>query len=189
MWLTEDIEKAVETVVTGGIILYPTDTIWGLGCDATNEKAVLKIYKIKERDLNKPLICLVSSIAMLKEYTTSIHPRVETLLSYHERPLTIVYPAAQNLPEVLTGEDGSVAIRLVQDPFCQELIDSIGKPLVSTSANLAGEPFPSKFGEISSHVIKRSDYVCKYRRNDTTPTPPSVVARYDNKGQLDFIRT
>ena len=189
MWLTEDIEKAIETVVEGGIILYPTDTIWGLGCDATNEKSVERIYRIKKRDLSKPLICLVSSIAMLKKYVRRVHPRVETLLSYHERPLTIVYPHAQGLPPILCGDDGTIAIRLVQEPFCQALIEQADKPLVSTSANVAGEPFPSKFGEISSNVIKSADYVCKYRRDDITPSPPSVVARYDSKGQLDFIRT
>ena len=188
-WLPEDIEKAKEIVHRGGVILYPTDTIWGLGCDATNARAVEKVYKIKKREKDKPLIVVVDTIDMLKDYVEDIHPRIETLLSYHERPLTIIYPQARGLADVLTGEDGSVGIRLTRDPYCKALINACDVPLVSTSANITDHPFPSRFGEISSEVLSNVDYVSKYRQNEVREFSPSVIARYDHKGHLEFLRS
>ena len=189
LWPPEDIEKAVETIRSGGIILYPTDTIWGLGCDATNADAVARIYALKERKAQNPLICLVSSIEMLKEYADSIHPRVETLLTIHERPLTIIYPSATALPDIIKAEDGSAGIRVSKDQYCTTLIEKAGVPIVSTSANVSGSAFPSKFGEITSQIFQGVDYICKYRQSDVFPATPSVVATYNKRGDLDFLRT
>jgi len=171
-----------------GIILYPTDTIWGLGCDATNPVAIERIYKLKQRDRSKPFVLLVDGIEMLKEYIVELHPRLETLMLYHNRPLTVIYDQSKNLPDIATGPGGSVAIRIVQDDFCQQLIQYFGKPLVATSANISDEPFPAIFGEISSAVIQGVNYTAQHRRDDKSPGEPSVIVKYDKKGELIFIR-
>jgi L-threonylcarbamoyladenylate synthase len=190
MILVQDSIKEISDLLhKGKIILYPTDTIWGIGCDATNEGAIQRIFDIKNREASKPLIILANSIEMIKEYVCDLHPRVETLLTLHNRPLTIVHPASKNLPSNLTGGSPSIGIRLVQDAFCQELISTFGKPIVSTSANVSDEPFPRHFGEISSYVLKQIDYVVKYRQEEKTCAEPSVVATYDSVGDLIFLRS
>ncbi len=183
-----DLEPILACLESGGTILYPTDTIWGIGCDATNADAVAKVYHLKDRQPDKPFVLLVSSIEMLKEYVEHVHPRVETLLLFHERPLTIIYEQAKNLPAISFGSDGSIAIRVTQDPFCKVLIDAFGKPLVSTSANISNEPFPNHFGEISSAVIIGVDHVVKYRTMDKDMNQPSVIAKLGENGELEFLR-
>ena len=183
-----DLDGAVNTLLNGGLILYPTDTIWGIGCDATNEAAVDKVYELKKRDRSKPLIILVDSISMLKQYVAHLHPRIETLLTYHVRPLTVVYENAINLPANLTGADNSIAIRIVKDPFCNALISAFGRPLVSTSANVSNEPFPSNFGSVSSEIIQGVDYVVKHRQNEKVNGQPSVMVKLSDKEELIFLR-
>ena len=188
MWMHEDVEAAVEALKSGGIILYPTDTIWGLGCDASNEESIKKIYGLKRRPEDKPLILLVDGIEMLKEYAADVHPRIETLLSLHERPLTVVYRKVKGLPGILYAQGSTVAIRIVMDSFCKEMIRTFGGPIVSTSANLSGTPYPAHFGEIDQAVINGVDYVVKHRQDEHIPGTPSVVATFNAKGQLDFLR-
>ncbi len=183
-----DLEPILSCLENGGTILYPTDTIWGIGCDATNEAAVDKVYNIKNRDYSKPFVILVSSIDMLKQYVERIHPRIETLLLFHERPLTIIYEKAINLAQNAVGRDGSVGIRIAKDKFCKQLIENFGKPLVSTSANLSEEPFPEHFGEISSSVLIHVDHVVKYRQMDKNMNEPSVIAKIDENEELVFLR-
>jgi len=173
---------------SSGLILYPTDTIWGIGCDATDAQAVDRIFELKQRDRSKPFVLLVSDVEMLKEYVLNMHPRLQTLLQYHKRPLTVIYENAKNLPANAIGADGSVAIRIVKDKFCRELIAAFGKPLVASSANISDEPFPQFFGEISSEVISGVDLVVDYRRWDKTPSEPSVIARLDDRDELQFLR-
>lgn len=189
MWMEEDMNYAVSALAKGGVILYPTDTIWGLGCSALDEKAIARIYKIKQRDQDKPFIILVSDIDMLKRYVTKMHPRVETLLTLHERPLTIIYPEVQNLPDIVKSDNGTVAIRITRDPFCKALVERLDMPITSTSANSAGQTFPKGFGEISSSIIKKADYVVKHRQGERYTGAPSVIAQYNFKGQLEFLRT
>lgn len=184
----DNILEISEKLDKGEIILYPTDTIWGLGCDATNVQAIKKIYKIKKRSLDLPLIILVDSIAMLKEYVPNVHPRIETLLALHKRPLTIVHPKCQNLPQELRGKFSSIGVRVAKDPFCISLIRQLGKPIVSTSANKSQEPYPRNFGEITSEIFKEVDYVVRYRQNEIEHGEPSVIARYNEEGELDFLR-
>ena len=184
----DNFENITEILQNDGIILYPTDTIWGLGCDATNPVAVERVYNLKQRDRSKPFVLLVDSIEMIKDYVETLHPRLETLMMHHTRPMTVIYDKAKNLPENAVGPGGSVAIRVAMDPFCQQLIRTVGKPLVASSANISGQPFPSIFGEISSEVIKGVDYIAKHRRNDKSPKEPSVIVRYDGKGELVFLR-
>ena len=183
-----DVLPLIPVLEAGGLILYPTDTIWGLGCDATDADAVERVYELKQRDRSKPFVLLVSDIEMLKNYVVSLHPRIETLLQYHKRALTIIYDQAKNLPANCIGADGSVAIRIPQDDFCRDLISAFGKPLVASSANISDEPFPAFFGEISSALISGADAVANHRRWDKTKREPSVIARLDEKEELIILR-
>lgn len=187
--LRDDISEIVRLLEGGNIICYPTDTIWGIGCDATNEAAIEKVSALKGRAPDKGYVLLVSDIDMLKRYVTKIHPRLETLLSFHVRPLTVVYERnITGLPASVKAPDGSVAIRVAGDEFCQELIRAFGKPLVSTSANKSGEPFPPTFGGISSEILGGVDYVVKHRQDDKEPGEPSSIAKLDRHQELEFIR-
>ena len=136
MFGKDNLETITATLEDGGLILYPTDTIWGIGCDATNPEAVQKIFDLKNRSHDNPFVILVNSIAMLKEYVEHVHPRIETLLIHHVQPLTMIYDQAKNLPSIACSKEGSVAIRVVQDSFCRELISQFGKPLIASSANI-----------------------------------------------------
>ena len=189
MFENEKFDEILTVLRKGGVILYPTDTIWGIGCDATDEQAVAKIIDIKNRPDNKEgFVILVDSIEMAKLYVDHIHPRVETLLSFHERPLTVIYDKGEGLAANVLGKNGSVAIRVVKDAFCRELISQFGKPLVSTSANVSGSPFPAHFGEINSDVIERVDFIVKYKQDSKERGEPSVIIRLDKDEELAFVR-
>ena len=180
--------QAVLMLRQGSVLLYPADTIWGIGCDATNKEAIKRVYEIKGRDYTKPLIVLVSSIEQLHQVVPAVHPRIETLLHYHERPLTVIYPAASKAYSHLAAGDGSIGVRVVKSGFCKELLDAFEAPLVSTSANLSGEPSPTKFGTISSGIISQVDYAVPAFAEAGMTGVPSVIARYDVNGDLDFLR-
>ena len=184
----EESIKAVEALRRGLVILYPTDSIWGLGCDIENRSAVERIYEIKERDKSQPFVLLVSSIEMLKKYVAKIHPRIETLLVYHTLPLTIIYDKPKNLPDYLLSDQGTVAIRVCDEPFCQSVIEKFGKPIVSTSANKSGIAFPVNFKSIEKYILQESDHIVNYRQEEETENVPSILARYNHKGELEFLR-
>jgi L-threonylcarbamoyladenylate synthase len=184
----EDAEKAIELLLKGGIVLYPTDTIWGLGCSASFPESVKRIFEIKRRPIEKSVILLVDSLDMLKRYVGSIHPRVETLMGYHNRPMTVIYPEAKNLDASLLATDGSIAIRICRDPFCQSLIRGIDRPLISTSANLSGDSPPRYFSDIPKALLTAVDYVVRYRQDDQSIQEPSMIIRYAQDGELEFIR-
>lgn len=183
-----DLEQPVRILREGGMLLYPTDTIWGLGCDATNDTAVHAIFHLKQRPFHKPLVVLMRDVEMIKEYIPVVHPRVETLLAYHERPLTIIYEAARGLAPLVTAADGSAAIRVPHDQYCQDLLRQFGRPIVATSANVSTRPFPAHFGEITSDVICGVDYVEKHRQWDKRKYEPSVIARLNAEEELEFLR-
>ncbi len=187
-FLKDNLEKVLDIISNDGVILFPTDTIWGIGCDACNPVAIERIYNLKKRDRSKPFILLVDSVDMLRDYVTQVPPRIETLLAHHTRPLTVIYDQGKNLPPNAMSAVGSVAIRMVQDPFCRQLIHAYNRPLVATSANISDAPFPSTFGEISSEVFQGVDYVFHHRRDDKTQHEPSVIVKYNEKGDLIFIR-
>ena len=182
------IEQAIFNLQKGGVILYPADTIWGIGCDAAEEEAIKRVYSIKGRDYSKPLIVLVSDLDQLYEVAKTVHPRVDTLLHYHERPLTIIYPKAKEAYSHLSGPDGTIAVRIVTSGFCHELLAAYGKPLVSTSANHSGDPSPLKFGNISSDIISAVDFALPAFTEKDLTGRPSAIARYDENGELDFLR-
>ena len=185
---SEDIKNSVAVLKSGGVILYPTDTIWGLGCDATNSAAVSRIFALKEREENRSLIILVNGIELLSRYVKDIPQTAMELASVSDDPLTIIYPEGRNLAEGVCSTDGSVGIRICNDPFCNELISRFRKPVVSTSANTSGKSSPSFFEEIEPELIKRCDYVVKYRRDDRRLHKPSPVIRIENDGSLKIIR-
>lgn len=182
------IEQAVLVLQRGGVILYPADTIWGIGCDALNELAIQRVYAIKGRDYRKPLIVLVSTLEQLYEVAKSVHPRVDTLLHYHERPLTVIYPKTREDYIHLSADDGSIGVRLVTSGFCHSLLEAFGRPLVSTSANFSGMPSPTKFGTISSDIISKVDLALPAFTEKDMTGRASVIARYDENGELDFLR-
>jgi len=184
----DQLSKITTGLESGDVILYPTDTIWGIGCDATNPLAVEKVFELKRRDRSKPFVILVSCIEMLKEYVREVHPRMHTLLSFHTRPLTVIYDQGIGFAPNAIGQDGSVAIRVVQDDYCRQLINSFGKPIVATSANISNEPFPGNFGEISSDVISRVDHVVRFRQEEKSLGEPSVLVKVEKNGEFIFLR-
>ena len=188
MFENEKFDKILNVLKSSGVILYPTDTIWGIGCDATNEEAVQKINAIKNRKNKNGYVLLVDSVEMLKNYVSHVHPRIETLLHFHDRPLTVIYDEGMGLASSVLGKDGSVAIRIVQDAFCRELIQQFGKPLVATSANITGKEYPTHYGEIQSDVLEQVDFVVKLKQDNKQHGEPSVIVRLNDAEELDFIR-
>ncbi len=184
----EQIPLAIRALNENGVILYPTDTVWGLGCRFDSEAGYEKLRQIKQRPENQAFIMLVGSVKQLKEYVSYIHPRIETLLHYHERPLTIVYKRHRNIPKHCLADDGTVAIRVVKDRFCQELTQILGCPITSTSANKKGQPTPAHFGEIQSDILSKADFVFDYKRSKSHKGEPSVIAGFNKKGDLIFFR-
>ncbi len=180
--------ETLSALEAGKMILYPTDTVWGLGCDATNIAAIHQVLELKERPIGGGLICLVDSLSMLEKYTGEIHPRLKTLLSHHTRPLTVVYDHADGLPKELFAADGSIAIRITSDPYCKALIESFGKPIVSSSANKKGHEHPTHFGAISSEVIRAVGHVVRYRQREKSNALPSIIARWTKQNEIEPIR-
>jgi L-threonylcarbamoyladenylate synthase len=188
MILDEDINNSLVTLKKGGIILYPTDTIWGLGCDATNPRAVDRIHKIKSRDNNKSLVILVDGVNMLERYVRNIPEIVFELITVSDNPLTIIYPEGKNLAEGVCSLNGSVGIRICHDKFCSKLLSRFRKPIVSTSANLSGKPSPQNFSEVEMAVIESVDFVVKYRQDDLHKYSASSVVKVEKNGIIKIIR-
>lgn len=186
--MDEDIQKACEVLRKGGVILYPTDTIWGLGCDATQEAAVRRIYEIKQRSDSKSMLTLLDSPNLLYRYIDDVPEIAIDLIECSDKPLTIIYSGAKNLATNLIAPDGSVGIRITKEAFSQKLCRRFGKPVVSTSANFSNEPSPSNFSEINSDIFRLVDYVVNYRRDDTQKSKPSSIIRLEKNGVVKIIR-
>jgi len=186
--LKEEINKAIEVLNSGGIILYPTDTIWGIGCDATNEAAVEKIFKLKGRDAGKSLIVLLDTENKLESYINEVPAIAYDLIEYAENPLTIIYSGAKNLAKNVIHADGSLGIRIVKHQFCQQLIQKFRKPIVSTSANISGENSPTNFDEIAEEIVQGVDYVVNLEQDDTSIKRPSTIMKLEPDGRFAFIR-
>ena len=183
----KDIELCLQALRGGGIILYPTDTVWGIGCDATNEKAVERIYKLKKRSDSKAMIILVAEERDVLQYVANPDRRVFDYLQETTKPTTVIYKGAIGLAENIVGKDGSVAMRICKDEFCRNLIKRIRKPLVSTSANVSGQPFAGTFDQISIDIKIGVDYIVTHRQEEKEPTEPSVIVKWD-KGQAIIVR-
>lgn len=184
----EDMAEAVKVLKAGGIILYPTDTVWGLGCDATNSVAVERIYKIKERQDSKALIVLANSEAMIANHVVEVPEVAWDIIELADKPTTIVFDQGRNLAPNLLGEDGSVAIRLSREEFSSQLCFHLRKPIVSTSANISGAPTPKSFGDIEEKLLSRVDYVVKYRQEEKVAAAPSSIIKLGHGGEVKIIR-
>ncbi|MDD7318183.1 MAG: L-threonylcarbamoyladenylate synthase [Prevotella sp.] len=184
----EDIQNAVNVMKQGGVILYPTDTVWGIGCDATNADAVAKVYAMKQRDDSKAMICLVDSDVRLQRYVRNVPEVAWQLMEYAEKPTTIILDNAVNLASNLIAEDGSVAMRITREPFSKELCFRFQKPIVSTSVNISGEPAAQNFRDISKEMIEAADYVCFSRRQEHKPHTPSLIIKIKEDGEITIIR-
>lgn len=186
--IKEDIKNAIKVMKAGGIILYPTDTIWGLGCDATNEAAVKKIFDIKKREDSKSMLVLTDAAAKIERLVGDIPPIIWDLVEVSDKPLTIIYPGGKNMAKNLIAEDGSVGIRITNETFSKELCFQFRMPVVSTSANISGEPSPANFSEISEEIKNAVDYIVKYRQNDKTKSKPSSIIKVEADGAIKIIR-
>ncbi len=191
MSLEKEIDIILNECITqlkqNGCILYPTETVWGIGCDATNENAIEKIYQIKERTSEKSLIILVSSISMLKKYVPELSQNSITILETFPKPLTVIYPQVKGLAKNVHHADGSVAIRIIKNKFCEQLITAFEKPIVSTSANLSGQPTPLSFHSISQDILNRVDYIVNLP-SFTGSGIPSTIAKFDDTNKLIIVR-
>jgi L-threonylcarbamoyladenylate synthase len=185
---SEDIKNACDVLRKGGTILYPTDTIWGLGCDATNKDAVSKIFELKKRPENMSMIVLVCNEVMIERYVREVPEIAWQLIEVADKPITIIYPGARNLAVNAIASDGTIGIRICKDDFCNQLISRFGKPIISTSANFSGEKSPSFFDEISEDLAKAVDYSVTYRQSDTQPTEPSSIIKIGLGGEIKIIR-
>lgn len=188
----EDIRNAVQTMRKGGVILYPTDTVWGIGCDATNVEAVKRVYAIKQRDDSKALICLVDSDARMQRYFRNVPDvawqLIDSLKESEAKPTTLILDGAINLAENLIADDGSVGIRITNEPFSKELCYRFQKAIVSTSANISGEPAAQNYCDIDSRIIEAVDYVCWSRRQEHKPHTPSSIIKLKENGEVMIIR-
>lgn len=181
--------NCVKVLKRGESLLYPTDTIWGLGCDATNEEAVSNIYKIKGRSEDKSFIILVSSIEMIEQYVEEVPPLAYDLIHAMDKtPLTIIYPKGKGLPSNVVANDGSIAIRLVENLFCADLITRFGKPIVSTSANLSGQPSPLSIADISAELIEAVDHIAIVEESSNRELRPSRIIKLESNGMFSIIR-
>ena len=188
----EDIKNAVAVLKRGGVILYPTDTVWGIGCDATNAEAVKRVYEIKQRDDSKALICLVDSDARMQRYVRQVPDvawqLIDSLKDGDGKPTTLILDGAVNLAANLIAEDGSIGMRITQEPFSKELCYRFQKALVSTSANISGEPAAQNYCDINPRLVEAVDYVCWSRRQEHKPHQPSSIIRLKENGEVTIIR-
>ncbi len=184
----EDLNQALETLKSGGLILYPTDTIWGIGCDATNPEAVEKIFALKGRDKGKSMIILLGNDNQLQSYVSEVPEVAYELLEATDKPLTIIYSKAKNLAANVVAEDGSIGIRVVNHPFCEQLLQRFRKPIVSTSANISGEASARNFVEVSDEIVNGVDYVVKFGQQDPSNGTASTIMKLDPSGKFEFIR-
>ena len=194
----EDLQEALRVLREGGVIVYPTDTVWGIGCDATNAEAVKKIYALKQREASKSMLVVLDSPAKLNYYIADIPDSAWALLEVADtdgneendevKPLTIIYPNARNLAPNLVAEDGSIGIRITGEPFSKALCEQLRHPIVSTSANISGHPTAHFYHEIEEAILNGADYVCQFRRNDDCPHEPSSIIKINNDGSFKIIR-
>ncbi len=188
MQIDNDIQSCVKVLENGGLILYPTDTVWGIGCDGTNEEAVEKIYLLKNRNVEKSMIILLQDEKDILKYVDHQRAPVFDFIKGINKPVTVIYSRAKNLAKNLINRDGSIGIRLVSDPFCSKLIKQLGKPLVSTSSNISGYPPPALFNDIDVEIKNGVDYIVQHKQDDITPAIPSTVIKLNDDDSFSIIR-
>ena len=183
-----DVINCLGILEKGGIILYPTDTIWGIGCDATNMKAIKNIFNLKKREETKSMIILVSDESMIRQYVSHPSEKMLSFISSTQKPTTAIFKKPTGLPAQLINEDGSIALRIPKDDFCLRLVRQLQKPLVSTSANISGEIFPQNFSEVSAQIKNGVDYIVQHRQTDYSKSNPSSIVKLDDNGEIIIIR-
>ena len=188
MTFDTDITASLAVLQSGGLLLYPTDTVWGIGCDATHTEAVAKIFALKQREDGKSMIVLLSNENDIPAYVSQPDPKVFDYIKGIYKPTTVIYDGAKGLAPNLINKNGSIAIRVVKDMFCKKLISLFGKPIVSTSANIAGYPAPSNFRDIDIQIKSGVDYIVQHRQDDETEAEPSAIVKWENDGSLTIIR-
>jgi L-threonylcarbamoyladenylate synthase len=186
--MKNDIEACISRLQKGQLILYPTDTVWGIGCDATNETAVAKIYDLKKRQDGKSMIVLLADEKEILKYVTQPYPKIFDYIKGIHKPTTFIYEGGTNLAKNMIQDDGTVAIRITHDTFCKELITCFGKPLVSTSANISGYPAPAIFEDVDFEIKNGVDYIVQHRQDDLTAASPSAIVKLNADGSLTIIR-
>lgn len=184
----EDFLACLETLKKGGVVLYPTDTVWGIGCDATNQKAVEKIFQIKKRAESKSMLVLLDCPERLQNYVETVPEVAWDLVELSEKPLTVIFSGARGVAQKLLADDGSLGVRITKEEFSEKLCQALGRPIVSTSANVSGENSPRFFDEISQEIIEKMDYVVRFRRTDKTPKTPSSIIKLSPSGEVKIIR-
>jgi len=185
--IDKEVEKAAKILSSGGVIVYPTDTVWGIGCDATNDAAIKNIYKIKQRNSSNPMLCLLNHTSMLEKYLTSVPKQSREILEKALSPTTIIYNHSINISKLLTGENDSIGLRVVDNEFCKKIIKKLGKPIVSTSANLSGEPTAYNVKEINTKILKQVDYVVNLPSNNSYNKASSII-KINLDGTISKIR-
>lgn len=186
--ISDEVKKTIEVLRVGGIILYPTDTIWGIGCDASNAEAVEKIFKIKQRDDSKSMLVITDGMARIQSYVDEIPDIAWDLAELADKPLTIIYPQAKNLAANLIADDGSIGIRITSEKFSKQLCSAFRRPIVSTSANISGEPSPQYFAEISDKIKEQMDYIVEYRQDDILQKQASSIIKLKKNGTFVILR-
>jgi L-threonylcarbamoyladenylate synthase len=187
-FMQQDIKKACEVLRNGGIILYPTDTIWGIGCDATNEEAVKKIYALKQRDDSKSMLVLLDNPVKLQHYVSDVPEIAWDLIELTDKPLTIIYEGARNIATNLIADDGTIGIRITDELFSRELCKQFRKPIVSTSANISGTPSPARFSQVKREIREGVDYVVTHRQKEQAEAKSSSIIRLSRNGTIQIIR-
>lgn len=185
----KDIKKALDILHSGGIILYPTDTIWGIGCDATNPEAVKRVYEIKKREDSKAMLVLMENPNRLSSYVDEVPEIAWDLIDTNDQPMTLIYPGAKNLASNLINSDGTIGIRITAEEFTQSLIQRFKKPIVSTSANYSGEASPANFDEIDEEIKEAVDYIVEYKQNDLSENKASSIIKLGLGGEIEIIRS
>lgn len=189
MLFDDKLSDIIRTLESDGVLLHPTDTIWSLSCSLHSTQGINKINSMTKRDQNKPLTLLVDSLKMLKKHVPDIHPRIETLLHYHQKPLVVIYPNVKNIPATFkTEEKGRVPIRIIHDPYCNQIIKLLGNPLVSISANLMDQDLPTNFDDISDNIKIDADIISKHKRKELFSNKLSVTIDYDHDGEINFLK-
>lgn len=184
-----DIEEALLVLQNGGLILYPTDTVWGIGCDATNATAVAKIFELKKREDGKSMIVLLADEKEIPKYVLEPNPKIFDYIKGIYKPTTVIYDGAMGLAKNLINKNGSIAIRIVKDLFCKKLISRFSKPIVSTSANMSGYPAPANFSDIDVEIKNGVAYIVQHRQDDITEAEPSAIVKWESDGSLTILRS
>lgn len=185
----DEAKKIAGIMRKGGIVLYPTDTIWGIGCDATRVEAVNKITLLKDRTGGKSMLLLADDVSLVRYYTESIPDAAANILDVTDEPLTLIYPRAKNLPKEVVADDGSIGFRITNDPFCRQIIRFLDRPIISTSANFSGKAFPKRYSDIDRDLIAAVDYTAHYRRKEQVNGKPSAIIKISDSNEITIIRS